>query len=195
MIIKYCLAITSKSSAAYKDLRYDSKKGTGVLVLPSQRTLRDYKNYIRPEIEFNHYVVKQLTEKTKSFMTIERYINLVLDEMKVLEDLVGDKTTGELIGFVDLGDIDLDYATVQNAQQITTHILVFMVKSIANPLSYSFANFATNTLTSYQLYPVFWKAVSILEMSCNLKVTATVADGASTNRKIFRMRKVILSFK
>ena len=70
-----------------------------------------------------------------------------------------------------------------------------MVKSIANPLSYSFATFATNTLTLYQLYPVFWKAVSILEMSCNLKVTATVADGASTNCKILRTRKVILSFK
>ena len=39
MTIKYCLAIASKSSAAYKELRYDSKKGTGVLVLPNQRTL------------------------------------------------------------------------------------------------------------------------------------------------------------
>lgn len=49
-------------------------------------------------------------------MTIEWYIVLVLDEMKVQEDLVGDKTTGKLIGFVDLGDVDLDYATLQNAQ-------------------------------------------------------------------------------
>lgn len=49
-------------------------------------------------------------------MTIEWYIVLVLDEMKVQEDLVGDKTTGKLIGSVDLGDTDLDYATLQNAQ-------------------------------------------------------------------------------
>ena len=41
MVVKYCLAITSKSSAAYKELRYDSKKGTGVLVLPSQKTLAE----------------------------------------------------------------------------------------------------------------------------------------------------------
>ena len=58
MIIKYCLSIASKSSAAYKDLQYDSIKGTGLLVLPSQRTLRDYKNHIRPERGFNHFVVK-----------------------------------------------------------------------------------------------------------------------------------------
>ena len=139
--------------------------------------------------------MKELTEKTKSFMAIERYIVLVFDEMKVQEDLVRDKTTGELIGSVDLGDTDLNYATLQNAHQLATHILVFMVKSIVNPQSYSFATFATNTLTSYQLYPVFWKAVSILEMTCKLKVTATVADGASTNRKFFRMHKVILNFK
>ena len=31
MIIEYYLAIASKSSVAYKELRYDSKKGTGVL--------------------------------------------------------------------------------------------------------------------------------------------------------------------
>ena len=191
MIITCFLAIASKSSAAYKELRYDSKKGTGVLVLPSQRMLRDYKNYIRPERGFNHYVVKELAEKTKSFMAIERFIVLVFDEMKVQEDLVWDKTTGELIGFVDLGDTDFNYATLQIAQQLATHILVFIVKSITNILSYSFATFATNTLTLYQLCPVFWKAVSILEMTCNLKVIATVADGASTNRKFFRMHKVI----
>ena len=111
--------------------------------------------------------------------------------MKVQEDLVWDKTTGELIGFIDLGDTDLIHATLQNAQQLVTHILVFMVDSIGNPLSYSFATFAINTLTSYQLYPVFWKAVSILEMTCNLKVIATVADGASTNCTFCRMHKAI----
>ena len=39
MIIKYCLAIASESIC--KELRYDSKKGTEVLFLPSHRRLRD----------------------------------------------------------------------------------------------------------------------------------------------------------
>ena len=33
--------------------------------------------------------------------------------------------------------------------------------------------------------PVFWKAVSILELSCNLWVCAAVSDGASPNRKFY----------
>ena len=52
--------------------------------------------------------------------------------MKIQEGLVWDKHTGELLGFVDLGDLKLNYATV-----LATHILVFLVKSVVNPLSYS----------------------------------------------------------
>ena len=70
-----------------------------------------------------------------------------------------------------------------------------MVKSVANLLLYSFVTFATNMLTSYQLYTVFWKAVSILEMPCNLKVTATDADGATTNRNFGIMHQVIFFSK
>ena len=48
MNIKYCLNLAAKSSSTYSDLRYDSKSGSGILLLPSLRTLRDYKNYIKP---------------------------------------------------------------------------------------------------------------------------------------------------
>ena len=36
-----------------------------------------------------------------------------MDEMKIQENLVWDKHTGDLIGFVDLGDAELNYATLQ----------------------------------------------------------------------------------
>ena len=57
LVIKFCLALTAKSSFAYSELRYDSEKGSGVLVLPGFRTLRDYRNYIRPTRGFNPKVV------------------------------------------------------------------------------------------------------------------------------------------
>ena len=41
-IIRYCLSLLSKSSSAYEDIRYNEKTGTGFLILPSQRRLRDY---------------------------------------------------------------------------------------------------------------------------------------------------------
>ena len=108
--------------------------------------------------------------------------------MKIQEDLVWDKHTGELIGFVDLGDIDTNYATLQDVKQLATHVLVFLIKSIVNPLSFSFATFATTVATSYQIFNIFWRAVAILE-KIQLKVIAATADGASSNRKFFRMHK------
>ena len=85
--------------------------------------------------------------------------------MKIQEDLMWDEHTGELIGFVGLL---LNYATLKNVPVLATHILVFLVKSVANPLSYSFATFATTGITSYQIFPLLWKAVNILE-NINLK--------------------------
>ena len=194
MIIKFCLALAAKSSSAYSELRYDPEKGSGVLVLPSLRSLRDYRNYIRPTRGCNPKVVWDLKEKTKEFSEQERYVAILLDEMKIQDDLVWDKHTGELIGFVDLGDPDLNYATLKNTNELATHVLVFLIRSIINPLAYSFATFATSGITAFQLFPIFWKAVAILEVTCNMKVIAAVADGASPNRKFFRMHLVRILF-
>ena len=57
MIIKFYVALVTKSSSAYSELRYDSEKGSSVLVLPSLRTLRDYRNYTRRTRGFNLKVV------------------------------------------------------------------------------------------------------------------------------------------
>ena len=63
------------------------------------------------------------------------------------------------------------------------HILAFMVRSIACDLKYILGYFSMHIVTSFQIMPLFWKAVSILELSCNLWVCATVSDGGSANRK------------
>ena len=49
------------------------------------------------------------------------------------------------------------------------------------------AYFATKRATSYQIFPLFWDAVAILEGTCKLKVITVVPDGASPNRKFYRL--------
>ena len=137
MVIKYYLNLAAKSSSAYSDLRYDSKTGNGILVLPSLRTLRDYKHYIHPTRGFNPAVINNLAKKTANFSGPERFVTILFDNMKIQEDLVWDKYSGELIGFVDLGDININYATLKNIEELASHVLVFLVKSIVNPLLFS----------------------------------------------------------
>ena len=98
--------------------------------------------------------------------------------MKIQDNLVWDKHSGELIEFVDLGDISVDFATLRKTQTLARHVLVFLVKSVVNPMSYSFATFATDGITVYQIMPIFWQAVKYLE-KINLKLIAATADGAS----------------
>eukprot|EP00794_Sanderia_malayensis_P012456 gene12456-13744_t len=126
MIIKFCLALAAKSTSTYNELRFNKKEGTGALFLPSLRTLRDYRNVIKPKRGFNEATTADLQNKTASFTPPERYIIICVDEMKIQEDLVWDKNTGELIGFVDLGDTNINYATLVKAQDIASHVLVFL---------------------------------------------------------------------
>ena len=67
MIIRYCLALAAKFSAANDEIRYDAKTGTGFVVLPSRRRLRDYENYIRPKQGFNNETINELSSKTKVY--------------------------------------------------------------------------------------------------------------------------------
>ena len=54
--------------------------------------------------------------------------------MKIQENLLLDKHSGELLGFVDLGDINVNVPTLKNTQTLATHVLVFCVKGVVNPV-------------------------------------------------------------
>lgn len=184
MIIRYCLSLATKSPACYEELRKSK-----ILVLPSQRTLKDYRNCIRPKAGFQEEVIEELKDLTNSYFDVQRYIVLLFDEMKIMSNLVFDKVTGELIGYLDLGDPDINFGTLEKVDEIASHALVFFIRGICTELKFSLAYFATNGVTSHQLMPLFWEAIGVLELTCNLWVIASTSDGASPNRRLYRMHK------
>ena len=98
-----------------------------------------------------------------------------------------DKHSGELIGYVDLGDKEINEATLKDSELVASHILVFLVCGAVNPLKYSFANFATKkTYHPFKFFPSFGKQLALLEDS-NLKVSAVTSDGAISNRSFHKM--------
>ena len=116
------------------------------MIVPSRRRLRDYKNYIRPQRGFNKDVVNELLGKVKHFSDNENFFVMLMDEMKIQENIVWDKHTGDLIGCVDFGDAELNYETLQKCTAITTHVLVFLLRSVVNPFKFSLGTFATMEL-------------------------------------------------
>ena len=156
-----------------------------MLILPSQRRLKDYRNAIRPQRGCNCEVTEELKSLTNSYFDVQRYVVLLFDEMKIQSNLVLDKVTGDVIGFTNLGDLDLNFAVLDKTDEIATHALAFIVRGVSSPLKLCLAHFSTNDVTAAQLMPIFWEAVCILETSCNLWVICTTSSGASSNRRFF----------
>ena len=62
-----------------------------------------------------------------------------------------------------------------------------MFRGLCSDLKFAFAYFATHGVTSFQIMTTFWKAISILEITCKLPVITVVSDGASPNRKFYNL--------
>ena len=184
MILRFCISLASKSASAYDELR-----NTRILSLPSRRTLRDYTNYIKPSPGFNPKVREELIKTASSLQLFQRFVCLSFDEIKIQENFEFDKSTGDLIGFVDLGDPELNFSTFADATRLASHVMVFYIRSLAKKFKFSFAYFGTNGMNAYQIMTMFWDAVSILELTCKLPVICAVCDGASPNRKFFKMHE------
>ena len=108
-----------------------------VLLSCQARVLCDYKNYCTPKTGINNENVDELQNKVSSFTEVQRYILLIMDEMKIQSGLVFDKHSGNLIGFIDLGDPMTNFACLQDEDTIATHALHFLLKDCVPTLNTS----------------------------------------------------------
>ena len=111
--------------------------------------------------------------------------------MKIKSNLAFDKHNGELIGFVDLGSDECNFACLEKADELATHAPAFIVRGLCTDLKFCLAYFATTSVTASKIMPIFWEAVGILELRCNLWLVEGTADGVSANRTFFRMHKLM----
>lgn len=192
LIIKWCLRLYNKSHSSYKALQ-----GSGVLKLPTGRTLSDYKNFNKPGGGWNAQVVSEMRKRLceRNLDKRARLGGLFFDEVKVKEGLVFDQSTWELVGFTDLGsdEADLkdfmretDVPTGNTNAGLATHVLQFFFKSLFANFEYPCAYFLTKGVKSPQLNDMFWEGVSVLH-SLDFQILLTCCDGAASNRAFIKM--------
>ena len=94
---------------------YETLWSSGVLQLPSQSTLCDYTHYIKAVCGFSVKVDNDLLCAANYFELKEwgKTVDLIINEVHFKEDLVYDKLSGTLIGFISLGDIDVNDKLLQ----------------------------------------------------------------------------------
>ena len=191
VMIRFALSIKYQSTAAYNTLGKFFK-------LPSSRLLRDYTHYVKFKTGTDADIIdcfkKEVTNEGFQFDGLK--IGLLIDEIKVKSGLVFHKSTGTLVGFVNLGEANNDMMlleqslqkpTIVTKKEIATHMLVLMSRIITKPSStFPIAQFPSANMSGGKLYSVVWDTVQVLELN-GLHVVSITCDGASANRSFFHI--------
>jgi len=189
MMIRWCLYLRSKSSKAYNGIRH-------VLALPSERTLFDYSHATESGTGIKESVVAQLIKEAQNLDLYstdhKKYVGIIHDEVRIKSDLVFNKHTGELVGFLDLGSVGNELKELERAlngkdQVVAKYMLVVMVRGVTSSLQFPLAAYATEGVTADFLYPIIWEAIEHIHRNVNLNVLFICCDGASPNRKFFTL--------
>ena len=193
-MIRWCIYLHHKSSKAYDLLRKSN-----CIYLPSQRTLREYTHAINASSGFSNELDAQLMNDAKlsTLQDHQKYVGLLGDEMYIKEGLVYDNSTGDLIGYCDLGDInnhllhlEQEYIHVGSDDKINNTLastmMVLMVRGLFINFTFPYASFPTSNLTGELMVPMFYEAIMRLER-CGFKVTCITMDGNSVNRKFIKL--------
>lgn len=133
-IIKWCLSLKMLSSSSYRALRSSGALGT----------LRDYTHWMKSDAGFSESVDRELLKEAKidSVDDFQKHVCLVFDEVRIKEDLVYDKHSLQIIGFVNLGNVNNELLKLEHLESgkleqcVATNMLVFMVRNLFSKLEF-----------------------------------------------------------
>ena len=124
---------------------YTAARTSGFMRLPSERTLRDYVHFYTAKPGFqkeanDHLIMEAQLE---SLSETQRHVVLLVDEMKlkVREDIVFDKHSGDVVGLVHLGEFNNTLANFEAGFQegkipVATHVLGLIVRGLVTSLKF-----------------------------------------------------------
>ena len=144
LVLKWCLYLHHISSKAYETIC-----NSGIITLPSSRTLRDYKHLSSTSVGLSIEADRQLLDIPNQKDDLTKNCTLLFDEMYIKQGLVFEKSTGSLFGYTDLGDISNQLDEFMQSfkdhseslsRPLAKAMLVFMVKGLFNNVSLPYAH-------------------------------------------------------
>lgn len=192
-MIRFALSIFHKSPAAYGAI-YES----GLLTLPCRRTLFDYTHF-KPVKDGIHYeVLESVAKKLENMELYQRYHVLMADEIYISKNLVYESSTGKLIGYTSMGDVEKELSALDAFLKdpeaaparppLASKLLTFLIKGVSSSVKEVIATYAVDTLTKEQLYRWSWDVIGKCERS-GVAIIAYTTDGSSVNRAFIKMNK------
>ena len=151
LVLRFALNLKYMSTSAYKAVRQ-----SGIIHLPSERTLSDYTHWSNPHTGVQLEYIEKLSTMLEDVPCGQRHCALLMDEMKIKSGLVFNKHSGTLVGFVDLGGVNRDIDHIVNGNSkpedssngmLADQVLAFMARAVFKPsLSMPIAHFFSLSL-------------------------------------------------
>ena len=167
LLIRFALNLKYLSSSAYRAVHQ-----SGIISLPSERTLADYTHWTSPhagvQLEFIEEFIAMLESDCPHG---QHHCALSMDEMKIKSGLVFNKHTGSLTGFVDLGSANQDLVRAVSGEDQNTNatlaeqVFVFMARAVFKPsLTMPVAHYFSSNLKGEHLYLISFIQVAIFHV-------------------------------
>ncbi|KAL9980208.1 hypothetical protein ACROYT_G008763 [Oculina patagonica] len=184
-IMRLCLDLYCKNPYVLDPLRQ-------FIILPSNKTIRMYKNKVKETPGWNEEVLmwclnaaKENGLKPGDFMG-----GFAIDEMKIQENLGMTSENGKhkLVGFVDLGighDIMRTLSGEDSEPELATHVLQFVFLSDGG-FRFPIAQWPSANCTPSDLYHLFWEGV-LKMLEIGFEIYWCVLDGADCNRQFIKI--------
>ena len=152
LLVRFALNLKYLSTSAYKAMRQ-----SGIISLPSERTLSDYTHWSTPHNGVQLEFIEEFIRMLDTAPCNQNHCTLSMDEMKIKSGLVFNKHSGTLVGFIDLGranhDIELLVSGKNVGKQLADHVFVFMARSVFKPsLSVPIAHYFSLNLKGIPIF-------------------------------------------
>ena len=165
--------------------------------MPDINNLKKYINYATSKSGFNPDVIKKfvIDSKLHKLEPFQNNVSICLDEMKLQQVLVYKRSSGKLVGFCEMGDINQEIESFQArcvdkessvltiSKDIAKYVNVFVVRGIYTHLESTIGYHASRGFTGDQLFLLVWEATRILKV-VGFKVRSWVCDEATQNRSM-----------
>lgn len=166
----------------YNCKAYDYVRSTFELALPAQSTLRAWFSKVECTPGISTPSIEQLKITAKDYFIKNNkplLLALTLDEMSLKKEIVSEKNSQNVWGYVDFG-ADIQYS---NNQEAATEAFVFMVVGVNSNFKLPVAYFFINKLNGEEKANVTKDVLHHLDIP-HIKVLSVTCDGPHVNFKM-----------
>ncbi|KXJ22079.1 hypothetical protein AC249_AIPGENE3500 [Exaiptasia diaphana] len=184
-IMRLCLDLYCKNPHVLDPLRE-------FLILPSNKTIRLYKNKVKESPGWNDEVLRWCAKAAHEahLKPCDYYGGFVIDEMKIQENIEMSSIGGKhrLVGFVNLGkghDVMRTLSGQGDDPEIATHVLQFIFLSDGG-FRFPIAQWPSASCSPTDLYHNFWDGV-LKMLQYGFSIYWCILDGADCNRQFIQL--------